>query len=190
MNTEIKSNAIDIADLVNNIKDVYLSDGTMAILLDFERVLDEMDIYAFKYWSLGELVEGPEIRKYNVRCAFLWPYEMMPDPAGGKRLLPYDCTVTYQKRTMNVPMQVKSYDDFRAGTKKPKLIEKDVWIVTITMPKSLMDDIKTGSVELENQTLDLGELDDAYQEDLDQNEASATTEEHENQEDESNYDQS
>jgi hypothetical protein len=36
------------------------------------------------------------------------------------------------------------------------------------MPKSLMSDIRTGSVELEDQDIDLADLDDAYEQDLDQ----------------------
>jgi hypothetical protein len=36
------------------------------------------------------------------------------------------------------------------------------------MPKSLMDDIRTGAIELEGQEVDLQELEDAYDEDLDQ----------------------
>jgi len=36
------------------------------------------------------------------------------------------------------------------------------------MPKSLMADIRTGSIELEDETVDLQDLDDAYSEDLDQ----------------------
>jgi hypothetical protein len=39
--------------------------------------------------------------------------------------------------------------------------------VEITMPKSLMSDIKTGSIELEDQEIDLNDLDRAYEEDLD-----------------------
>jgi hypothetical protein len=35
------------------------------------------------------------------------------------------------------------------------------------MPKSLMSDIRTGSVELEDQDIDLADLDDAYEQDLD-----------------------
>jgi hypothetical protein len=35
------------------------------------------------------------------------------------------------------------------------------------MPKSLMSDIKTGSIELEGEDIDLGDLDDAYEQDLD-----------------------
>jgi hypothetical protein len=38
------------------------------------------------------------------------------------------------------------------------------------MPKSLMSDIRTGSIELEDQTIDLEDLDSAYEEDLDQQE--------------------
>jgi len=36
------------------------------------------------------------------------------------------------------------------------------------MPKSLMSDIRTGAVELEDETVDLQDLDDAYNADLDQ----------------------
>ena len=38
------------------------------------------------------------------------------------------------------------------------------------MPKTLMNDIRTGSIELEDQSIDLEELDSAYEEDLDQQE--------------------
>jgi hypothetical protein len=58
----------------------------MSTLLDFERVLDEADLYAYKNWLLGELVQGPDIGKYSVTCVFMWPYKLMPDPRGAKRL--------------------------------------------------------------------------------------------------------
>jgi hypothetical protein len=48
------------------------------------------------------------------------------------------------------------------------LIEKKIWLVQITMPKALMNDIRTGSVELEDEEIDLQDLDDAYEQDLDQ----------------------
>jgi hypothetical protein len=67
-----------------------------------------------------------------------------------------------------VPVKIKTPDDFKSGTHVAKLIEKPVWLVEITMPKSLLDDIRQGSIELEDQTIDLQDLDDAYQEDLDQ----------------------
>jgi hypothetical protein len=45
-----------------------------------------------------------------------------------------------------------------------------VWLVEIVMPKSLMSDIKTGSIEMEDQDIDLEELDNAYEQDLDKQE--------------------
>ena len=63
---------------------------------------------------------------------------------------------------------------FSASTHKAKLVEKLVWLVSITMPKSLMNDIKTGSIELEDQTIDLEELDQAYEEDLDKEQLQQT----------------
>ena len=45
---------------------------------------------------------------------------------------------------------------------------QEVWLVHIVMPKSLMNDIRTGSIEMEDQEIDLEELDQAYEQDLDQ----------------------
>lgn len=154
--------------VADNIRDIYLSDGSLTTLMDFERVLDEMDIYAFKNWELGELVSGPDIGKYKVGCIFMWPGELMPDPRGARRLLPFDCDVRYKKTKMKVPKKIKKPTDFRPGTHKAKLEDKTIWLVEIVMPKHLMNDIKTGSIELEDQTIDLEELDSAYQEGLDQ----------------------
>jgi hypothetical protein len=158
----------DYWQVAENIKDIYLSEGSLLTLLDFERVLDELDLYAFKNWQIGELVAGPSIGKYRVTCIFMWPEKLMPDPRGARRLLPFDCEVKYKKTRMKVPMKVTNPSDFRPGTHKARLIEKKIWLVEITMPKNLMADIRTGSVELEDEEIDLEDLDRAYEQDLDQ----------------------
>jgi hypothetical protein len=158
----------DYWQVAENIKDIYLSEGSLLTLLDFERVLDELDLYAFKNWQIGELVSGPTIGKYRVNCIFMWPEKLMPDPRGARRLLPFDCEVKYKKTRMKVPMKVQDPDDFRPGTHKARLIEKKIWLVEISMPKALMSDIRTGSVELEDEEIDLEDLDRAYEQDLDQ----------------------
>ena len=145
-----------------------MSEGSLLSLLDFERVLDELDLYAFKNWAIGELVQGPEIGKYRVGCIFMWPEKLMPDPRGAKRLLPFDCEVRYKKTNMKIPVKIEDPSDFRPGTHKAKIVEKKVWLVEIVMPKALMSDIRTGSVELEDQDIDLEDLDSAYEQDLDQ----------------------
>lgn len=160
-------NSVDFVSIIDTVKGVMTSDGSMSILLDFERVLDECDIYAFKNWLLGELVDGPEVGRYSVSCTFMWPYKLMPDPRAVKRLWAVNCEVKWMKTKINVPVEVKDYEDLVPGTNYPKGVKKDVWLVKITIPMSLMDDIKEGSVDLQGSTIDLNELDDAYSEDLD-----------------------
>jgi hypothetical protein len=158
----------DYWQVAENIRDIYMSEGSLLTLLDFERVLDELDLYAFKNWQIGELVSGPDIGKYRVTCIFMWPEKLMPDPRGARRLLPFDCEVRYKKTTMKVPMKIEDPSDYRPGTQKARLIEKKIWLVEITMPKALMSDIRTGSIELEDEEIDLEDLDQAYEQDLDQ----------------------
>ena len=160
----------DYWQIADNIKNIYMSEGSLLTLLDFERVLDELDLYAFKNWAIGELVQGPEIKKYTVSCIFLWPERLMPDPRGARRLLPFDCEVLYKKTTMQVPVKISDPSDYKPGTHKAKIMEQRVWLVEITMPKALMSDIRTGSIELEDQDVDLADLDDAYEQDLDKEE--------------------
>ena len=168
MYKDIFKNDQDYWLVSETIRDLYLSEGSLNILLDFERVLDEMDIYAFKNWELGELVAGPEIGRYRVSCTFMWPEKLMPDPRGAKRLLPFDCEVKYKKTSMKVPVKVTEPGDFQPGTHVAKLTDKPIWLVEITMPKNLMNDIRTGSLELEDETIDLQDLESAYEQDLDQ----------------------
>jgi hypothetical protein len=75
--------------------------------------------------------------------------------------------VEYKQDKMKIPEKITNPGDFRPGTHKARMIQKDIWLVRITMPKDLMQDIKTGSLELEDQSVDLADLDDAYEEDLD-----------------------
>lgn len=157
----------NIKDILSNIKDIYMTDSSLETLLDYERVLDELDLYSFKHWKLGELVEGPVYEKYFITCTWMFPYRKMPDPSGGERLLNYGCEIEYREDVLEYPVDVKSPDDFKAGTKVPKMVSTPVWMVTITMPKKLMTDIQQGSVELENETLDTEDIESAYEQGLD-----------------------
>jgi hypothetical protein len=165
--SELFKDHSDYWQVAANIKDIYLSDGTLLTLLDFERVLDSLDLYAFKNWEIGELVQGPTISKYKVACIFMWPENLMPDPRGARRLLPFDCEVKFKKTNMKIPLKIEDPSDYRPGTKIARIIEKKIWLVEITMPKSLMSDIRTGSIELEEEEMNLEDLDDAYSNDLD-----------------------
>jgi len=157
---------MEIVDIVKNTKKIYMSESSLETLLDFERVLDQLDIYAFENWKRGELVEGPVVDRHWVTAKFMWPHKMMPDPDGAKRLLGYNARVMYERDKLASPVKVEDYDDFRPGTRKPKLREDKVWILEIRMPKELIQDINEGYLELEGREVDQTDLDDAYEQNL------------------------
>lgn len=158
---------IDYVSIIDTVKGIYTSDGSMNTILDFERVLDDADLYAFRNWELGELVQGPIVKRYVVQCTFMWPYRLMPDPRGIKRLISIGCEVQFAKSEVKVPIVINNYDDYVPGTRYPKMKKKEVWFVSITIPKELMDEIKEGSIDLAEQTIDLDDLEDSYDNDLD-----------------------
>ena len=83
---------IDYPSIIDSIKGIFTSDASLSTLLDFERVIDEADMYAYQNWDLGELVDGPKIKKYTVACIFMYPAKLMPDPRAGKRILKLGCS--------------------------------------------------------------------------------------------------
>jgi hypothetical protein len=155
----------DMLDILKNIENITETPNSFEILKDFERVIDELDLYVYENWGDGELVMGPRVERYWVTCAFMWPRDKMPDPMGGKRLLDYDCTVRYKKDYVVVPRPIIEPDDVRPGTQKGKLDQKPVWFVEIKMPKKLIKDIYGGHREYLDQEIEKQEI--APQEDQD-----------------------
>jgi hypothetical protein len=138
----------DSLDIIKNVESIYNSDTAFNILKDYERVLDDLDLYVYENWEDGELAIGPNIDRHWVTCSFIWPRDKMPNPMGAKRLFDYDCKVKYKKSDLTVPRKIESPDDFRPGTKKGKLDRKPIWIVEIAIPKSLLADIYQGELEM------------------------------------------
>lgn len=148
----------DIVDIVKNIDLIYNSSTAFQVLKDFERVLDELDVYVYKNWEDGELIEGPKIERHWITCTFMWNKDKMPDPMGGKRLLDYDCKVYYKEDYYVKPKKIEKQEDFRPGTKRGKLERIPVWIVKIEMPKSLVMDMFSSyarSIETDETALDV-----------------------------------
>ena len=141
----------DVLDIIRNVQSLYAVGPTLGILKDFERVLDELDVYVFTNWEEGELLEGPIDSRHFVECSFMWPADKMPDPAGGKRLLDRGCNVSYKKDELMKPRQIKSPADYRPGTTKGKIDAHDIWVVGIKMPKELIGNFKHGKTEIEYQ---------------------------------------
>jgi hypothetical protein len=140
----------DVLDIIKNIQSLYAVGPTLGILKDFERVVDELDVYVFANWKDGELLEGPKDHRHFVECSFMWPEDKMPDPAGGKRLLDRGCKVSYGKDTLFKPREIKGPEDYRPGTVKGKIDGHGIWVVGIKMPKELIGNLKHGKDNIEN----------------------------------------
>ena len=134
----------DILDIIENIDTIYNSTSSLAILKDYERVFDELDLYVFENWSDGEIIAGPRVDRHWVTCEFMWPHNRMPNPEAAKRLSEYGCQIKYKKDVLVKPRKIKSPDDIRPGTKKGKLDEHPIWVVEVSMPKKLMLEIFRG----------------------------------------------
>jgi len=137
----------DILDVIRNIDDLYENNTSISVLKDFERVLDEMDLYVYDHWEDGELASGPFVDRHWITASFMWPKNKMPDPDGAKRLLDLGCKVSYEKSHLIEPRKIRTPDDIRPGTKKGKLDHKPIWVVEIQMPKKVAFDIYKGYMD-------------------------------------------
>ena len=137
----------DILEVIRNIDDLYENNTSLAVLKDFERVLVEMDLYAYENWENGELAYGPQVDRHWITAGFMWPKESMPNPSGAKRLQDLGCKIKYQRSHLVEPRKIKTPEDFRPGTKKGKLDRKPIWIVEIQMPKKIAFDMYRGYMD-------------------------------------------
>ncbi len=131
---------IDTLDILRNIKNIYASDNVISSLVNLEKVLDDVNIYAYQNWSKGELVEGPVVTKYDTTATFMWDMKEMPDPDAGKRITNVGGQIAYKKDIKLIPRKIKNYSDYRPGTRKGKLDEMPVWLVKITIPNTVIED--------------------------------------------------
>jgi hypothetical protein len=137
----------DILDVIRNIQDLYENNSSLAVLKDFERVLEETDMYVYENWEDGELAYGPKVDRHWITAGFMWEHEKMPNPVAAKRLTELGCKVKYQKSQLVEPRKIRTPEDIRPNSKKGKLDRKPIWIVEIQMPKKVAFDIYKGYMD-------------------------------------------
>ena len=137
----------DILDVIQNIQDLYENNSTLAVLKDFERVLDEMDMYVYENWEDGELAYGPKVDRHWITAGFMWDKDKMPNPVAAKRLTELGCKVSYQKSHLLEPRKIKTPEDIRPNSKKGLMDRKPIWIVEIAMPKQIAFDVYKGYMD-------------------------------------------
>lgn len=169
MSTKIQQ----LKQTLDNLKD---STSDLSILIEFEEVLDNLHIYSFKNWEYGEVLSGPEVTRYWVTVGLIYPYKLMPDPDGALRLIEHGAEVYYNKDVLIEPVDLKSPDDLgptdpKTGKRKPKKKKSKVWVVTIKMPREFVDEFESSKVNINGISIDLSDVDGAYDDDSDGNNA-------------------
>ena len=97
----------------------------------------------------------------------MFPMAMMPDPDAGLRLTKLGAKVNLRKGTFKKPVKVHGPEDWQnPESKKAKMAEHEIWLVTIDMPLKYinhgldeLDDIIAQDIEATNAALA-----DAYEE--------------------------
>jgi hypothetical protein len=159
----------DLDSIKKTLVGISKGDSILDTLLEFERTLDNAEIFAYKNWILGELVEGPDIGRYWYTTTWMFPYSMMPDPNAGLRLTKLGAGVNFRKGVFKKPVKVEGPQDWvDPESKRAKMAEHEIWLVTIKLPMKYIhrgldkvDDIIAKDIENTN-----AELADAFDEEV------------------------
>lgn len=145
---------IAVKMLNDQIKKISETNTLLDMLLEFEKTLDGLDLYAFTNWDEGEVLEGPKLGRHHLTVKLMYPHAKMPDPDGAKRLMARDCLVEYSKDTLIRPKRVRNFDDLIIEVKpdgvpsyKAKTTTENVWVVEIKMPRRYVDEFNIDKVK-------------------------------------------
>jgi hypothetical protein len=120
------------------------------LLIQMEDVLDSLDLYVFKNWFKGEVVEGPTIQRYWLGVTLRFSLEHMPDPRGAKRLLKQQIIPEYEKVTVS---DQPSEEAEESGPTH--------WQVKLQIPRRLVADMNAAELDFYDQDIDVDDVQDA-----------------------------
>jgi hypothetical protein len=137
-----------------------------------EDFLDSMDVYVFKNWFEGEIVQGPDIRRYWVSMTLKYDYQDMPDPAGAERMIKRGVKVVYRRAKEERSVEVRSPNDLEPNG-KPKMELAKIWLVEVQIPRRFIEELDDSDLEIhvDNELVDVEDVSDARDEDIDDEEA-------------------
>lgn len=157
----------DLDSIKTTLVNISKGNNILDMLLEFERTLDNAEIFSYKNWILGELVEGPDISRYFFKTVWMFPYSMMPDPNAGLRLTKLGAKVSFKKGIFKKPVKVEGPQDWvDPENKRAKMAEHEIWLVTIDLPIKYIDRGLAQAEDIIQRDLDStnAELADAFDE--------------------------
>lgn len=159
---------MDQTEIIDRLSKNIDRSSSLETLMQIDNVLDKLNVYAYENWIEGEIVDGPAIERYWVTVTLLYPKKMMPNPDGAKRLVDAGCKVYYAKDTYTTAAKLVTPDDLdfdeqgADGRPKAKEIKRDVWLVTLEVPRTFMDSLVTDKVAVDDDEINYDDVEDAY----------------------------
>lgn len=159
---------ISVQVLNDQIKKISKTNSLLDMLIEFERVLENLNIYAYKNWIKGEILEGPHLNRHFICVKLMYKEKDMPDPNGAKRLFKRGCSVKYTKNTLLSPVKVQSIDDIETEIKpdgrtkiRAKTKSEPIWVVDIMMPRRYVDEYNLSQLDIDDNDNDESEAAEA-----------------------------
>ena len=158
-------------DSSGTIQSLYDQDGLLDILLGVEEYFDNMDIYAYKNWIEGEVVEGPVLSKYWCEVTLKFNHSTFPDPEAVKILEEQGTIVSVKKDWEIHPIQhprsnadMDSITGNVVGQSNPKDEKEPIILFKFKIPRRLIDPESLDEYKLETSTFNMN-MDDGTESD-------------------------
>lgn len=151
---------------IENIKKLITNGSLLDVAIAIESFLDDMNIYVYKNWFDGVIWNGPILKRYMVEISLKYPYKKMPDPTALKILQKLGVMWDMHEHIERVPVVIKSPNDYRDGTKKAKIVDNPVWIVTLNIPRRFIDESELNDLGIFDE-INLEDIEDAYDDGID-----------------------
>jgi len=123
------------------------------ILLQMEDVLDSLDIYVSKNWFKGELIDGPNVRRYWLGMTLRYDYHDMPNPKGALRLTKHGIKVQFNK--------VDDERDAEDSEAEKQDDDRYHWEITIEIPRRIIGQFSTTELDFYDDEVDIDDVQDA-----------------------------
>ena len=150
------------------------------VLVSLEDVLDNFDIYVYKNWYKGRLVNGPLFRRHWISIILEFDDNERPDPLFAERIEPLGIKISVKKHKIQLRGPKPKQLIKPLGSPIENNIENEdnqefkiVWLVELMFPKRLIGDVTGLDLEQYDQHFDLTDLEQANEQNID-NTAAAT----------------
>lgn len=126
-------------DADGNLRRIYAHSNLLDVLVEIEKVLDNLDIYVFDGWESAEIIAGPEFRRYWVDVALM--FESRPDTKCLNRLIQHGIGV---KKKMLKKKTAKVDDKGKQSTELKK-----VFVIILNVPRHLLSDLSIDPIYID-----------------------------------------